>query len=154
MIARKNKGLVFGRGARSLSAAGTLNMTPMVDVVMVILIFFMAATSAFGPEALLRSAVAADGGGADVAGAGVFALPELGLDVQLASDDDGVWFTGLGVERAPIDALADVAARVAGELAGDVPSVTVTPGDGVSYEDAVRAHAALHAAGFERVALR
>ena len=54
------------RAHRTRSRAGALahwdlhygpNMTPMVDVVMVILVFFMASTAVLGPEWFLRSAL-------------------------------------------------------------------------------------------------
>jgi len=58
------------------------NMTPMVDVVLVILIFFMASTAFIGPEWFLRAALpsdqAADQGGAD------FSLPPARFEIVLA----------------------------------------------------------------------
>ncbi|MEZ6319152.1 MAG: biopolymer transporter ExbD [Phycisphaerales bacterium] len=54
------------------------NMTPMVDVVMVILIFFMASTALLGPEWFIRAHVPGDQAGAGVGER--FELPEVRME--------------------------------------------------------------------------
>lgn len=52
----KRKGILKARSAASVYTAHSgPNMTPMVDVVMVILVFFMASAAVLGPEWFVRS---------------------------------------------------------------------------------------------------
>ena len=78
------------------------NMTPMVDVVMVILVFFMASTAFIGPEWLLRIGLAEDA----QSESGSFRLGPAELTVRLQVVDGAVCVSGLGLEGAPLDALA------------------------------------------------
>lgn len=143
------------RPRRALDAHGMHfgpNMTPMVDVVMVILVFFMASTAVLGPEWFLRAAAPAE----QIEGAGV-ALPEVRLVVVVEPDEaGGVHLTGLGVNSAGLEVFEAAARRAAPGLlgAGEEPIVEIRVGNGVRYEDAARAHAACLAAGFTRVELR
>jgi len=145
------------------------NMTPMVDVVLVILIFFMAAAAFLGPEQLLRagltrtteapSAVEAlrNPGRADE----VFALEPPTLVVRVRPADGGAVSDGFGASGLGLAALRERAAGVAAELraaralagANGVP-VAIEVAEGVRYADAVAVHDAVTAAGFERVGLR
>ncbi|MEM7755100.1 MAG: biopolymer transporter ExbD [Planctomycetota bacterium] len=145
------------------------NMTPMVDVVLVILIFFMAAAAFLGPERLLRAGVAEEGAAATAealrAGesAGVFDLEPPVLLVVVRRDGGRVVVDAFGETGVGVALFAEVADRVAGELRsagalsgdadGDV-AVAIEVGAGVAYGDAVAVHDALTAAGFVRVGLR
>lgn len=148
------------------------NMTPMVDVVLVILIFFMASTALLGPELLLRTALAEDrapeAGVNARAGAGErdnpFALEAPTLTVRLrATPDARVAITGMGLTDASLAALfgaaSSVAAdlRAAGAITGDPATdtaVVIEVDPAVPYSAAVAAHDALTRAGFTRVGLR
>jgi len=133
------------------------NMTPMVDVVMVILIFFMASTALLGPEWFIRAHLPRDQAGA---GTGErFELPEVRMEVRLGADDAGetrVW--GFGLDGGTVDELdAAVRASAPDLLAGGAsaePIVVIVPEAGVAYQDVVRAHDACSSAGFTRVGLR
>jgi len=134
------------------------NMTPMVDVVMVILIFFRASTSLLGPEVLLRARLAADRPGPGDAAAAPDS-PRLApptLVVRLGVDAGGrAVFTGLGALGEPIEALPERASAARAQL-GDragLPLVVEAAGD-VPYAAVIEAHDALREAGFDRVAIR
>jgi biopolymer transport protein ExbD len=136
-------------------------MTPMVDVVMVILVFFMAAASFVGPEWFLRATLPAEGaagGGANES----FALPavevtiglrrvEVGGAMQTVADWPGS--RGLSLERVAVE----IGLAAPGLLTGgreSAPSVVLVPEDAVPYADVVRVHAACVAAGLEKVMIR
>jgi biopolymer transport protein ExbD len=128
------------------------NMTPMVDVVMVILIFFMASTALVGPEWILRAQVAPK----PREGAGGFALGPAELIVALEPSPDGPLVSGLGLERAPLALLADAAQAAATTLAQSIEhtQIIIEPDDRVGYAAVVQVQEALVHAGFRAVALR
>lgn len=127
------------------------NMTPMVDVVMVILIFFMAGTTFIGRELLLRSAVETAPGRAGETRA--LELPPVQLDLRLRAGPDETLVTGLGRAEVTIDeAAALLGALVAGTPADEVV-VTIVPDPDVPYADVVRLHSACHRAGIRRTAI-
>ncbi|MCA9288409.1 MAG: biopolymer transporter ExbD [Phycisphaerales bacterium] len=128
------------------------NMTPMVDVVLVILIFFMASTAFIGPEWFLRAALpsdqAADQGGAD------FSLPPARFEIVLAIGADGrPVATGLGLDGASVDAMAARIGEYAARLGPDRLTIVIKPDAPVAYSDVIRVHEACAAAGIESVAL-
>ena len=134
------------------------NMTPMVDVVMVILIFFMASTSLLGPEVLLRAQLARDrtGPGDAAASADAPRLAPPTMIVRLGVDEQGrAVFTGLGARGEPIAALAGRAAGARAQLGEDprTPIVIEAAGE-VPYAAVIRAQDALREAGFDRVSIR
>lgn len=77
------------------------NMTPMVDVVLVILIFFMAASTIAGQEWFLRTDLPEQHEDSD--GATGFDLPTPMLDLALFVDNSRVMVRGLGDEALPIE---------------------------------------------------
>jgi biopolymer transport protein ExbD len=127
------------------------NMTPMVDVVMVILIFFMASTALIGPEWRLRIGLASD----KPALAG-FQLGPADLLIRLELVGGSIVFTGLGRENTPMSALELEAAGAASALGTGINEtrITIEAGPGVPYEAVVQTHDALAGAGFGRVAIR
>lgn len=128
------------------------NMTPMVDVVMVILVFFMASTAFIGPEWLLRIGLAEQ---ADAERPG-FRLGPAELVVRLAVVDGQVRLDGLGLSAASIDAL-ESQAQAAAETLGpalDQTQVVLEPDDAVPYDAVVQAQERLVLAGFQHIAIR
>lgn len=131
------------------------NMTPMVDVVLVILVFFMASTVILGPEFFLR-AVLAEETPRDAAPAGPdLSLPPAEFLIRLEPSPSGTRATGLGLRGV---GLAEMRAALAG-LPGRLGSteellITIAPADGVPYQDVVTIHEAALDAGFPNVALR
>jgi biopolymer transport protein ExbD len=128
------------------------NMTPMVDVVMVILIFFMATTVIIGPEFLLGAGIEA---GADTARPDPrFAIEAPVFTLTLSMDGQAVVVDGLGLRGGPPSSLPGAAASLASELDPGSVEIVITPGDDVPYAAAVRAQDDLIAAGFTSVGLR
>lgn len=76
------------------------NMTPMVDVVLVILIFFMAATTIVGQEWFLKADLPEQRDDADASGG--YALPTPMLDLEMYVDDDRVLVRGMGPDAIGI----------------------------------------------------
>lgn len=132
------------------------SMTPMVDVTLVILIFFMASTSFVGPEWLLRSALPIERReGEGLTEAGVFTLPPARFDVVLRAGPGGASVvTGLGIENGTVQEVAERIAAYAEQLGADRLSVFITPDAGVAYRDVVRLHEACAAAGIENLGLK
>lgn len=129
------------------------SMTPMVDVVLVILIFFMASTAFVGPEWLLRSALPGQGSGGS--GGRAFALPPARFDLRLEADADGsTRVTGLGLERAPLSAGQERLRAYADRLGPAQMTVILVPSADVAYSDVVRLHETCAALGIEGVGLR
>ncbi|MFN0133983.1 MAG: ExbD/TolR family protein [Phycisphaerales bacterium] len=128
-------------------------MTPMVDVVMVILIFFMATATFAGSEWFLRSALPrAEAEGA--AGGDPFALPPASFELMLSVGTDGrtmasgEGFGAMGLEELParLEALSRGVAK-------DDLVLLVRPEAGVPYGDVIRVHDAATSAGWGKVGL-
>ena len=140
------------------------NMTPMVDVVMVILIFFMASTVILGPELLLATGLEpADEPRA--AGDPRFAIERPAFEIELSVREGLVVVTGLGVIDGELSSLGEAARSLARDLGmGDRASGTaasdggvrmiIAPADTVPYEAVVRVQDLLRDAGFEEIGLR
>lgn len=125
------------------------NMTPMVDIVMVILIFFMAGSAILGPEWFVGARVdeeqrQAEGNEpSDSPPDDPFALdlPPTRVRVELATDSAGVTrVTGLNLQNATLD---DLAARL-GELrdsgVASTLEIVVQPSGRTAYQDVIRAY--------------
>lgn len=129
------------------------NMTPMVDIVMVILIFFMAATALLGPEWFLRTALPGYGGqGASMADP--FALPPVRFDVRLSLDADGrTVAAGLGAQPLTLEDLENQLGALSADAGGTGIMVLISPAPDVPYRDVVRVHDACTRAGITQVGL-
>lgn len=119
---------------------GVPNMTPMVDVTLVILIFFMASSTITGPEWFLRAALPEP---AEPAPA--LALPSPVLRAEIFVRGGAVFVRGIGPERGIDDALAAVDAM--DPMVAQGLAVEIETADDVPYAELVRLHAALVAAG-------
>jgi len=131
------------------------NMTPMVDVVMVILIFFMAFAAFLGNEWFLRAAIPAQAGrGKDASKPNdPLALPPTRIPVVLDVDDQGQTVVSfLSFSRVPLEKFEE---RIGSFQKGDETKniqVLLQPTAKVPYADVVRAHAACDAVGIYKVA--
>ncbi len=129
------------------------NMTPMVDVVMVILIFFMASAVVLGPQWFLKSSLARRGPGAPAA---PDAEQPTRLRIVLRHAQAGTLATIDGAGRAVETDLAGVRAELASLSLLHTPErlvVLVSPGDDVPYADVVRVHEQCAELGISRVGL-
>ncbi|MEM1186649.1 MAG: biopolymer transporter ExbD [Planctomycetota bacterium] len=165
------------RGFRRRDARATYdlhfgpNMTPMVDVVLVILIFFMASAAFLGPELLLRSGLPGVGEELSPLDAlerrqdtsDVFDLDPPTLVIRVRPSDAAVVCDAFGRTSLSADELRTVADQVAdelratGALRGDpntdvAVSIEIAPG--IAYGDAVGVHDIVTGAGFIRVGMR
>lgn len=133
------------------------NMTPMVDVVMVILVFFMASAAFLGSEWYLRAALVADpsrgSGSSPTAQKPPDPLAQR-LDVLLDLDERGrTVVTGLDFQRAPLADFIERVKKMPKDKLTEQLQVVIRPAFGVPYEDAVRVHEACRGAGIWRVGL-
>ena len=134
------------------------DMTPMIDVMMVILVFFMAATSVAGVEWFYRAPLEltrpepqarAERASEERSG---FELPDVALTLSIGSGADG----GAVASIAPGggDDL-DVALDELNRLASRSPSlrVRIAPSDSAPWWAVVRAHESAAPLGLDRVTL-
>lgn len=128
------------------------NMTPMVDVVMVILVFFMASTAFIGPEWLLRLGLAEDTAPVSAG----FQLGPAEIVVRLSVMDGQVRVNGLGLADGRLEELESAAARAGASLgsAADQTRIILAPADMVPYDAVVRAQESLVIGGFVYTAIR
>ena len=125
------------------------NMTPMVDVVMVILVFFMASASVLGPEWFLRTALPVR------TPASIKAQPsqDVRVDIALRVTSRGVAITGDKLADASMEDLAARLTAMVSEHGADKLAVIATPDPGVPYEVIVQLHEICHTLGITKVGL-
>lgn len=133
------------------------SMTPMVDVVMVILIFFMASMSFIGTEWFLRSALPTPAPGGErlpAPPAAAPALPPARFDITLAPGSDGDTIVrGTGLAPVPLAQLESHLRRIFADLHPEDVELVIRAADAVPYGDVIRAHDAALAAGVSRIGL-
>jgi len=115
------------------------NMTPMVDVVMVILIFFMASAAILGPEWFLKASLPVAGGKAD-------AKPPVRLTITVEASGLGLQVDQGEIRRVERDALASSLAGAMKQAGRECVGV-VKPGADAPYELVVAAFEACTKAG-------
>ncbi|MBZ0173390.1 MAG: biopolymer transporter ExbD [Phycisphaerales bacterium] len=130
------------------------NMTPMVDVVMVILIFFMASTVIMGPELLLRAGLDRTGDRATAGGDSRFAITAPTFTVRLHIESGRVVLSGLGLDASDLKDLPPASASLADEINPSTASISIVPEDDIPYEAVVFVQDTLTASGFEKIKLR
>ena len=138
------------RNVLTRSARFGPNMTPMVDVTLVILIFFMAATTIAGQEWFLRTDLP-EARDRSPQSSG-YALPTPVLDAELFLRDGSVYVRGMGDTPRP---LGDLIAQIKGMDPRDTRGLVlrIGAGDRVPYGSVVALHEAASARQI-RVALR
>lgn len=129
------------------------NMTPMVDIVMVILVFFMGATTFAGAEWFLNMAVPRAAAPGDVQG-DPFDLPPARFDIRLRPGEDGrARWRGLGVDEQGLEMLEPMLTALVEHVGAEMVEVVIHPEGMTAYEDVVRAADACAAAGVRVVGL-
>lgn len=161
------------RDALSLARAHSgPNMTPMVDVTMVILIFFMASTAILGPEIMLKAGVARESvaaAPAPAASTSPFTLDAPDFTVHLRAGAAGtVVADGLGLVGASLAEAQRALAALARDLGvtpspersaaappdDNAPRIVIEAEAGVPWHAVVAVHDACLEAGLTRVSLR
>lgn len=107
------------------------SMTPMVDVVLVILIFFMGSATIVGHEWFLKAQVAPSDTPGKADQSGSVALPVPVIEIGLRTTDSGVRVSGLASESLTVDEAAAMIGSL--DLGADPGSLVVV----VSGEDEV-----------------
>jgi biopolymer transport protein ExbD len=132
------------------------NMTPMVDIVMVILIFFMATAAFMGSEWYLKAAIPFEAG----RGTSVnkpndpLAIPLKPLEVMMDANADGRTIINfLELQRATVDEFIARISQFPRNQTTSELEVVIKPMPRVPYADVVRVHAACDAAGIYKVGI-
>lgn len=129
------------------------NLAPMVDVVLVILIFFMASIVFVGPEWFLPAALPAQRPAAEAESLDPFAMPDPTLGVRVSMREGVPVVSGLGAGTVP---LADLEPHAGEQLAGvDVALIKVrlSAGPGIAWQHVVTAQDILTRVGVRQIAL-
>ncbi len=126
------------------------NMTPMVDVVMVILVFFMASTAVMGPEWMLKSALPVKASAAQPPGARD--PKRLEIAITLSAQGRSV-INGPGIKDGDLDALQRNLAEQAKGTDPENLALLVTPAPDIPYADIVRIHEICHGLGITKIGL-
>ena len=138
------------------------NMTPMVDVVMCILIFFMLGSSLATPELFLKSNTAA----IDKAGLGsekgTQKLPDVRMNIKLVRQGDTTYVSAFDDQLMPMDAIAsaDQSANAAifaklgarRKTISDDVQVLIAPDNNVPYQDVITIYDDCTKLAFKQVA--
>lgn len=157
---RRRSGGGAGRRFRDRSAAHGHslhfgpNMTPMVDIVMVILIFFMSVAAFLGSEWFLRAAIPFQSGRGTAINRpnDPLAPPPTRMEVVLDVDPSGATIVSfLGQSRVSMEQFESQLGGFPKTDATRNIEVLIKPSPKVPYKDVVRAHAACDAAGIFKV---
>jgi biopolymer transport protein ExbD len=125
------------------------NMTPMVDVVMVILIFFMAGSSILGPEWFVGARVDEEQAQAEgnqpneTPPDDPFALdlPPTRVRLELSRDATGATrVTGLNLSGATLDELGSRLEELRASGVSSTLEILVQPSAETAYQDVIRAY--------------
>jgi biopolymer transport protein ExbD len=121
------------------------NMTPMVDVVMVILIFFMASAAIMGPEWFLKTSLPVKGQAAGTS------IEPVRVRVVLTQSAVGTRVSVDGVEMA----MAEVERSLGGKKSASTDGIVVLvkPAAEVPYDAVVRVHEICAKLGITKVGL-
>jgi biopolymer transport protein ExbD len=125
------------------------NMTPMVDVVMVILIFFMASTTMLGPEWLLKSGVAR----ADAGTKALTSVETRRFECVLFSASNGSTRARFTDREIDLVTLRDDVIAAADSVGASNVVVVLNPEATVSYDDIVLIHEWCAKAGITKIGL-
>ena len=133
------------------------NMTPMVDVVMVILIFFMASATFAGAEWFLKAGIPREGAttpGQQPLGADPLDVGPARFEISLVVQDGRTIARGQGIGGdADMSSLPARLTTLAADLSAEHIVLIFRPDAAVPYPDVVRAHDAAAQAGIKKVGL-
>jgi len=145
------------RAKRRARGGLQLNLTPMIDVTFLLLVFFVCTTKALDKQALLRADLSERGGAG--AGGEALALDEPPLRIELARDGASTRYRVLAPMPQP-EGANDLGVMLAarrygpgnpgGLFAADQP-IELAPAREVPWEEAVSAFNAVTRAGYTRI---
>ncbi|MCA9279919.1 MAG: biopolymer transporter ExbD [Phycisphaeraceae bacterium] len=157
---RDHRRVMYPSAMRDHGFGDTPNMTPMVDIMMCILIFFMASTAFLGPEWFMESAIPRQGAASAASAADPFALPPVRLTITLARAQTGeeeaseiTVFSGLDDTFTPLDGFAERLGSVVKDAGSAGIDIVLEPDARVPYEDVVRAQDIAMQAGVNTVGI-
>lgn len=141
MTMKLRKRSVYDRAGGTLGGRSGPMMTPMVDVVLVILIFFMASTTIAGYEWFLEAGVEAETANEEQEQDARFDLPAAVIDVDLVRGSDGITVV-YGLSGDSGVALGAAVEFIQGMEIGDSDSLKVGlgAGDDVPMGDVIAVH--------------
>jgi biopolymer transport protein ExbD len=146
------------QGAKKVHYESGPNMTPLVDVVMVILIFLMLAGSFVGAEHFLASTLPATESGTAAAAVSEGIVPQEPLDIRVDSPTPDRFVATAGKIRTDdLDVLTQQLTRMrqqlnaAGQKTDDI-QVKISPGKNVKYKFLINVYEAALRAQFTKVA--
>lgn len=128
-----------------------LNMTPMIDVVFLLLIYFVLVADFARPASIAGLDVVQQESASD----DPFALPQVPTALEVSSVGDGRTDFALRTEQPVFNAVApldEIAESAIGVLGSDHP-IVVRPEADARWEHAVVVYRTLREAGFDRVEL-
>ncbi len=129
------------------------NTTPMADVILVMLIFFMASVALVGPKMFLTTSLAGAQVDSSIARTSAFELPPAMFRVRLMMQGDEVIVAGLGAGECSMDeARSRLSAMTGGQQSTDI-IITVAPNADVPMQAVVAMQEACRLAGISRTAL-
>lgn len=129
------------------------NLAPMVDVVLVILIFFMASVVFVGPEWFLPAALPDEQHQDETESTDPYALLDPTLDVRLSIVDGAPAVTGLGPGTVSLEGFeAHTRTQLAGADAESI-KIRLSADDGVAWQHVVTAQDVLTRVGVRQIAL-
>jgi biopolymer transport protein ExbD len=146
------------QGAKKVHYESGPNMTPLVDVVMVILIFLMLAGSFVGAEHFLASSLPATESGTAAAGVSEGIVPDEPLDIRVDSPTPDRFVVTAGkIRTSDLDALTQQLTRMRQQLNAvgketDDIQVKISPGRNVKYKFLISVYEAALRAQFTKVA--
>lgn len=156
-VRRQRDAVMYRSAMREHGFADMPNMTPMVDIMMCILIFFMASTAFLGPEWFMESAIPRQGSASSSASADPFALPPVRLTITLARAEangtESTVFSGLDGDFAPLGSFEVRLAQVVTDAGIAGIDIVLMPDARVPYEDVVRAQDIAMRAGVTTVGI-
>lgn len=129
-------------------------MTPMVDVTLVILIFFMATASVAGREWLFPVSPQAAEDAKEPPARDGLGIPAPIIELELTLDSGRAVVSGAGLRSIPIEAVGESLAAVLEGVDADALSFVLAPSDEVSYDAVVRTRAELSGLGIGEIGLR
>jgi len=125
----------------------------MVDVVLVILIFFMASIVFVGPEWFLPAAIPADHAAETAEVDDPYALPDPTLSIRISMNQNIPVVSGLGAGIVQLDAFEAHAAKQIQGIDPQAINIRLSAQDGVTWQHVVTAQDVLTRLGVRNIAL-